>query len=245
MSNDENNFRDDKFEDALKNEIFKDENFLNDDLNEGKGFILCNDFGVNVEIEKVKLLEAPKSESDDEREARLLIKLVNKENELEKRERKRNSIICAISCIIISILMITGFGNKYNSHIDIYDIPNTSYKSNSYSFLGIEYVKRLILMDMVYTNKPYELINAYQCLNEIEASIGGKNNVYDLLIAFGESIYSSDFTVSYNECINLSRIFDSLINGFIDSNQLSFRQSKKVVNILNVAFMNSRNLGEF
>lgn len=245
MSNDENNFRDDKFEDALKNEIFKDENLLNDDLNEGKGFILCNDFGVDVEIEKVKLLEAPKSESDDECEARLLIKLANKENEIEKREKKRNGIICVISCIIIFILMLTGFGNKYNSHQDIYDIPNTSYESNGYSYLGIEYVKRLILMDMVYTNKPYELINAYQCLNELEASLGGKNNVYDLLIAFGESIYSSDFTVSYNECINLSRIFDSLINGFIDSNQLSFRQSKKVVNILNVAFMNSRNLGEF
>lgn len=245
MSNDENNFRDDKFEDALKNEIFKNENLLNDDLNEGKGFILCNDFGVDVEIEKVKLLEAPKSESDDECEARLLIKLANKENKIEKREKKRNGIICVISCIIIFILMLTGFGNKYNSHQDIYDIPNTSYESNGYSYLGIEYVKRLILMDMVYTNKPYELINAYQCLNELEASLGGKNNVYDLLIAFGESIYSSDFTVSYNECINLSRIFDSLINGFIDSNQLSFRQSKKVVNILNVAFMNSRNLGEF
>lgn len=245
MSNDENNFRDDKFEDALKNEIFKDDNLLNDDLNEGKGFILCNDFGIDVEVEKVKLLEAPKSEFDvdDEYEARLLIEQVKNQKEIERKEREKNSVIFIISCMIIVILMFFGFGYKHDFNKDIYNVSHASYKYNGYSCLEIEYVKRLILSDLTYSSTPNELINAYQYLNQIGASIGGRNNVYDLLIAFGESIYNSDFTLSDKEYTNLVRVFDSLINEFVESNQLNNRQIKKVVNTLDIAFASSRGLG--
>lgn len=197
-------------------------------------FIMCNEYGVDLEKSKVPLLESPEGDNVERDDVEgdntnfTLNDLVGWND--EDYEDRHTTTLLVLGVIIAAILsyciMITVKMNNVEKIMAMNNINIvTNYSDSSYKDVEIDVLKNILISKVAQYGYSQELMSAIYYVDCLKSD---KVKPYESFVNFARAIEESNITLLETEYNSFAYIMNHKIYEFIGKNSLSQKDAEKV-----------------
>lgn len=205
-------------------------------------FIMCNEYGVDLEKTKVPLLESSEENDYDDYDTNFSLEELPGWNDEDYEDRHTITLLILgiIIAIILSYCAILTFKiNKIDEALIANNIKiGSNYSDALYSDVEVDVLEEILISKVVDYGYSGDLIAAIYYID----SLSDKNmQPYDLFNKFAKAIEDSNISLTDTEYDAFAHIINHKIYEFMNNNRLSEREAEKVGVMLQKVLNNSLN----
>lgn len=192
-------------------------------------FIMCNEYGVDLEKSKVPLLESSEGDSVEGDNTNFSLNDLVGWNDEDYEDRHTTTLLVLgiiIAAILSYCIMITVKINKVEKIIAMNDISVvTDYSDSSYKDVEIDVLKNILTSKVAQYGYSQELMSAIYYVDCLKSD---KVKPYESFVNFAKAIEASNITLLETEYNSFAYIMNHKIYEFIGKNSLSQKDAEKV-----------------